>query len=107
MRSWTVAALAVAAIVGLGYVHPFGNPRVEPAKGIDTLLQGANIPANTRAVLVEKCADCHSNETRWPIYARIAPGSWLIERDIVQARKEMNLSNWHEIPVDRQEVLKA
>jgi len=107
MRSWTVAALAVAAIVGLGYVHPFGNPRVEPAKGIDTLLQGANIPANARAVLVEKCADCHSNETRWPIYARIAPGSWLIERDIVQARKEMNLSNWHEIPVDRQEVLKA
>jgi len=62
MRSWTVAALAVAAIVGLGYVHPFGNPRVEPAKGIDTLLQGANIPANTRAVLVEKCADCHSND---------------------------------------------
>ena len=54
MRSWTVAALAVAAIVGLGYVHPFGNPRVEPAKGIDTLLQGANIPANARAVLVEK-----------------------------------------------------
>jgi len=107
MRSWTVAALAVAAIVGLGYVHPFGNPRVEPAKGIDTLLQGANIPANARAVLVEKCADCHSNETRWPIYARIAPGSWLIERDVVQARKEMNLSNWHEIPVDRQEVLKA
>jgi cytochrome c len=32
MRRWTVAALTVAAVVGLGYVHPFGNPRVEPDK---------------------------------------------------------------------------
>ena len=107
MRPWTIAALTVAAIMGLGYVHPFGNPRVEPAKGLDTLLLGANMPANARAVLIAKCADCHSNETRWPVYARIAPGSWLIERDIVKAREEMDLSRWDQIPVDKQEVLKA
>jgi len=107
MRPWIIAALTVAAIVGLGYVHPFGNPRVEPAKGLDTLLRGANIPANARAVLIAKCADCHSNETRWPVYARIAPGSWLIERDIVKAREEMNLSHWDQIPAEQQEILKA
>jgi cytochrome c len=107
MRPWAIAALSVAAIVGLGVIHPFGNPRVEPAKGLDTLLQGANIPANAKAVLVAKCADCHSNETKWPIYARIAPGSWLIERDIVKARKEMNLSRWDQITAEEQDVLKA
>ncbi|WP_263354733.1 heme-binding domain-containing protein [Acidicapsa acidisoli] len=107
MRTWTIAALALAAIVGLGYIHPFGNPRVEPARGLDTLLLSANMPANTKAVLVAKCADCHSNETRWPVYARIAPGSWLIERDIVKAREEMNLSRWDQIPPEKQEVLKA
>src|ERR1700734_2871056 len=104
MRPWTLAALAVAAIVGLGYIHPFGNPRVEPGKGLDTLLLGANVPANARAVLIAKCADCHSNETRWPVYARIAPGSWLIERDIVEARKKMNLSLWDQMPADAQQV---
>jgi cytochrome c len=107
MRPWTIAALAVAAIVGFGYIHPFGNPRVEPAKGLDALLPGANMPANAKAVLIAKCADCHSNETRWPVYARIAPGSWLIERDIVKAREEMNLSHWEQIPAEKQEVLKA
>jgi cytochrome c len=107
MRPWIIAATTVAAIVGLGYVHPFGNPRVEPAKGLDTLLLGANMPAEARAVLVAKCADCHSNETKWPVYARIAPGSWLIERDIVKAREEMNLSRWDQIPADKQDVLKA
>jgi len=107
MRPWTIAALSVAAIVGLGFIHPFGNPRVEPAKGLDTLLQGANIPANAKVVLVAKCADCHSNETKWPVYARIAPGSWLIERDIVKAREEMNLSHWDQITSEKQDVLKA
>jgi cytochrome c len=107
MRPWAIAALSVAAIVGLGYIHPFGNPRVEHAKGLGTLLLGSNMPANARAVLIAKCADCHSNETRWPVYARIAPGSWLIERDIVKAREEMDLSRWDQITADKQDVLKA
>jgi len=107
MRSWTIAALTAAMIVGLGFVHPFGNPRVVLANGRGTLLRGADMPANAKAVLVTKCADCHSNETRWPVYARVAPASWLIERDIVEARKEMNLSQWEEMPPERQEMLKA
>ena len=107
MRVWTVAALTVAAVVGLGFVHPFGNPRVEPAEGLGTLLRGAKMPAEAKAVLVSKCADCHSSETRWPVYARVAPGSWLIERDIVEARKKMDLSRWETMPVEQQEVLTA
>jgi cytochrome c len=107
MRPWIAAAITVAAVVGLGYVHPFGNPRVEPAKGLGTLLQGASMPAEAKTVLVSKCADCHSNETRWPVYARIAPGSWLIERDIIEARKNMNLSRWEEMPVETQQVWAA
>jgi cytochrome c len=107
MRLWTVAAFTLAAIVGMGYVHPFGNPRVEPAKGLGTLLRGTNMPADAKRVLVTKCADCHSSETRWPLYARVAPGSWLIERDIIEARKYMDLSRWQEMSVDKQDVLLA
>jgi cytochrome c len=107
MRSSIVVALTVAAVVGLGYVHPFGDPRAEPAKGPDTLLHGANMSAEAKAVLVTKCADCHSSETRWPVYARIAPGSWLIERDIVEARKTMDLSRWEQMPEEKRQVLTA
>jgi cytochrome c len=107
MRPWFAVAIIIVAVVGLGYVHPFGNPRVEPAKGLGTLLQGANMPAEAKTVLVTKCADCHSNETRWPVYARVAPGSWLIERDIIEARKKMDLSQWEHMPTDKQQVLMA
>jgi mono/diheme cytochrome c family protein len=99
MRPWIAAAITVAAVMSLGYVHPFGNPRVEPAEGLGTLLQGAKMPVEAKAVLVTKCADCHSSERRWPVYARIAPGSWLIERDIVEARKKMDLSRWEQMPL--------
>jgi cytochrome c len=104
---WVVAFLTVGSVIGLGCLHPFGDPRVEPAKGLGTLLQGAKMPADAKAVLLTKCADCHSSETRWPVYARIAPGSWLIERDIVQARKKMDLSQWEQLPEEKQEVLTA
>jgi cytochrome c len=105
---WLIAAVLTAAgLVGLGYVHPFGNPRVDPPQGLGTLLQDASMPSGAKAVLLAKCADCHSNETRWPIYARIAPGSWLIERDIIDARKHMDLSQWKNTPLETQQVWTA
>jgi cytochrome c len=111
MRVWVAAFVTVVAVMGVGFglgnLHPFGDPRVEPAEGLGTLLRGANMPVDAKAVLVSKCADCHSNETRWPVYARVAPGSWLIESDIVKARKKMDLSRWEAMPVEQQQVLAA
>lgn len=100
-------AVLIAVVVGLSFTHPFGNPRIEPGHGLDTLLQGADIPSDAKEVLISKCADCHSNETLWPVYARVAPGSWLIERDITQARTRMNLSHWSEMPPEEHDLLVA
>lgn len=103
----SVVLLSALGLVSMGFVHPFGNPRVAAEKGRGPLLEGAQMPAEAKKVLLTKCADCHSNETRWPIYARIAPGSWLIERDVMEGRKHMNLSNWGELTPERREVLQA
>ena len=51
-------------------------------------------PANVRAVLKRACYDCHSNETAWPWYSRVAPVSWLVARDVREGRKELNFSDW-------------
>ena len=40
------------------------------------------------------CYDCHSNETRWPLYSRVAPVSWLIARDVNRGREHLNFSVW-------------
>jgi cytochrome c len=70
-------------------------------------MEHAAVPPAVREILSEKCGDCHSAETRAPIYGRFAPASWLMERDIVHAREAMNLSQWDRYSVDQQETLKA
>ncbi len=48
----------------------------------------------TRALAVRACFDCHSNETQWPIYTRIAPISWLAAHDVTEGRARLNFSTW-------------
>lgn len=107
MANVLLAGFCAASVVGLGHVHPFGDPRLEPSHGLNTLLSNAGMPAPARAVLQNKCADCHSNETRRPFYAGLAPASWLIERDVMEGRKHMNLSHWSELSPDRQQLLRS
>jgi hypothetical protein len=49
---------------------------------------------------VQKCGDCHSNATHWPLYSRIAPSSWLVEHDVHAGRQHMNLSAWEQYSLD-------
>jgi hypothetical protein len=51
-------------------------------------------PPRVQQILQRACYDCHTNETRWPLYARLAPGSWLMARDVHNGRNHMNFSEW-------------
>lgn len=57
---------------------------------------GSEVPApeNVRSILRRACYDCHSNETVWPWYSRIAPVSWLLAADVRKGREELNYSTW-------------
>jgi len=82
----------VASCMAFSFVHPWGNVRsVAPGRQI---LEGSAMPDDVRTVLEEKCADCHSNRTHWPAYSRLAPISWLTERDVQAGRSALNLSAW-------------
>lgn len=48
----------------------------------------------TRALAKRACFDCHSNETVWPWYAKVAPMSWLVVYDVRHGRAEYNFSDW-------------
>ncbi len=49
----------------------------------------------TRELAQRACFDCHSNETVWPWYAKIAPSSWLLYRDVQGGRDRLNFSEWN------------
>lgn len=47
----------------------------------------------TQALFKRACADCHSNETTWPWYSKIAPVSWLVVHDVDEGRTNLNVSD--------------
>jgi hypothetical protein len=54
------------------------------------------------------CYDCHSYETVYPWYFKIAPVSWIINSHISEARDHLNFSDWGSNSKDEQnDILKA
>ena len=49
-------------------------------------------PEDVMTTLRRSCWDCHSNETEWPWYSFVAPISWLVQRDVEEARSHFNVS---------------
>jgi Haem-binding domain len=90
---WKKLALVgaiLAGVVGVGIQFiPIAGVGNNPPERFAT---GA--PPEVEKILREACYDCHSNETRWPWYARLAPASWLMIRDVRKGRSRMNMSEW-------------
>lgn len=75
-----VGALALMQLIPVDR----SNPPVEARPAWDS--------PRTEELARRACMDCHSNETRWPATARVAPASWLIAYDVHEGRSAMNLS---------------
>ncbi len=104
LRTSLVAALMVLGVASL-LVHPFGAVRAHAPIG--PLLTSAVVDAETVRILQRSCQNCHSQNTDWPWYSYVAPVSWLIEKDVHQARSHMNLSGWGQYSLDEKQDLLA
>ncbi len=51
-------------------------------------------PAVVKNIFAKGCYDCHSNQTKWPWYAYIAPVSWIVAQDVNEGRAHLNFSDW-------------
>jgi cytochrome c len=96
--------VALPASLLLARVHPFGDAGLfittSPA-------HHSSIPPQVDAILASKCADCHSEYSRPHFYGRLAPASWLMERDIVEGRKHLDLTAWDTYTPDTQQTLQS
>jgi hypothetical protein len=78
------------------------NPPVDQSLAIAALAVFTPPVSN---VIKTSCFDCHSNETRWPWYSDVAPGSWLVADDVTTGRRHLNFSEWGKYPKSKK-VLK-
>ena len=61
-----------------------------------------NVPNHVQAILETSCYDCHSNNTRYPWYAKIQPGSWWMASHIKKGKEELNFSDFEKYSKRRQ-----
>jgi hypothetical protein len=84
------AALGLLALLVVIQLVPYGRAHKNPHATLDARFADAS----TQRLFDGACADCHSDHTTWPMYANIAPISWLVQRDVDEGRRRMNLSEW-------------
>lgn len=98
-RPFARTAVAAVVLLAAAQLVPVNrdNPPVEST---------VPAPPAVEQILRRACFDCHSNETVWPWYARVAPASWIVARDVRQAREHLNFSTWNRLdPARRVELL--
>ena len=98
---WPGVAVLVA-VLAIQLV-PYGHNRVNPP----VVAEPAWNAAVTRALARDACFDCHSNQTQWPLYSRVAPASWLVQWDVEKGRAKLNFSEWQRRQDDAHEAAEA
>ncbi len=80
----------IAALLLIQFIQPDRtNPPVNPSATFEVVAR-----PEVSAIVKRSCGDCHSNDTVWPWYSRVAPVSWLVADDVKEGRAHLNFSEW-------------
>lgn len=83
--------LGVLVLVGVAIQFvPYGKDHTNPP----VVAEPSWDSPRTRELFTQACANCHSHNTTWPWYSKIAPVSWLIKFDVDEGREHFNVSMW-------------
>lgn len=88
----TPARRALAVLAGLAVLQLIPVSRTNPP--VEETVPASNAVAS---ILRRSCFDCHSHETTFPWYTRVAPASWLIAYDVREGRRHLNFSTWNRL----------
>lgn len=88
LKTFLIGLAGLVVLFGLIQLIPYGRTHSNPP----TIAEPEWDSPRTRELAVRACFDCHSNHTRWPWYADIAPFSWAVQLDVENARDIVNYS---------------
>lgn len=90
LSPWLIVLTMVLLVLVAAQAIPYGKDHTNPPVVAEPLWDSPE----TRAAVKTACFDCHSNETTWPWYSKVAPASWVMQHDVDAARARLNFSEW-------------
>ena len=98
-RPRKVLTLIIVLILIIQVAQPTKNISAGPQEA--DITQVYDIPEELHSMFVQKCYDCHSNNTRYPWYFNIQPIGWWLAAHIHEGKEELNFSEFRNYPPDR------
>lgn len=93
-----IFVVIIAALVGMQFIDvDRSNPPVTKELQAST---------EVKLILKDACYDCHSNETKWPWYSKVAPISFFVSNHVVEGREHLNFSTWGDMYTPKQNEYK-
>jgi hypothetical protein len=89
----------ILVVLGLQFIRPEKN--LAPTPGKNDLFVQHPAPAEVKRLVEIACYDCHSDNTRYPLYAEIQPLGWWIAAHTRDGKRELNLSAFGELSAKR------
>ena len=94
--------LALLVFIGMQFIRP-GKNVDKGYESVQPFLAETKPIASVATVLEETCFDCHSNHTRYPWYAEVAPVSYWLADHIRHGKGELNFSKWSSYSVKKKD----
>jgi hypothetical protein len=82
----------LVAFIVIQFIRPDKNQG--SLESIAAFQEDTSTPENVMVILKTQCFDCHTNVTKYPWYAEIAPFSFWLDDHIFDAKKHFNMSEW-------------
>lgn len=99
---WSAVVVAALLVVAQFVPTGLGNSQVDQTRTVEARL---NVPPQVESILARSCNDCHTQQTRLPWYAHIAPASWLLANHVRDGRRRLNFSDWASYDAEEQDLL--
>ena len=90
----TVKILSAAGVVfiAIQFIRPAHNTNENKTE--TDISKVVSVPDSVHAILQKACYDCHSNNTIYPWYSIIQPAGWLLSKDILKGKDNINFSEF-------------
>ncbi len=94
MKRWLrISLMVIAAVLLLAQLIPVDRSVPEvPAE--QDFMASVEVPEAIGTLIKDACYDCHSYQTTYPWYAKVAPVSFWIQNHINHGRDELNFNEW-------------
>ena len=93
--------LALIALVVIQFIRPDKNEG--DYASLDSFIAETKPSQEVQGILKTACYDCHSNQTKYPWYAEVAPVSLWLDQHIEDGKRHLNFADWDKYSAKRKD----